>query len=122
MRDYCAVLIDSSFKKYLGSSQSISIQSLPSLCGMNVTIVVCCCPVNHQCPRTEEQFQCHSGHCIPGSYRCDQDRDCSDASDEMGCPFQSCHDYEFRCNNTVGFKPSSRRPGAWPTNDIAIKI
>ncbi|KAL6458080.1 hypothetical protein MHYP_G00333100 [Metynnis hypsauchen] len=32
------------------------------------------------------QFQCKNGRCIPTPWRCDDDDDCSDNSDEENCP------------------------------------
>ncbi|KAK9519611.1 hypothetical protein VZT92_022327 [Zoarces viviparus] len=31
------------------------------------------------------QFQCKNGRCIPTLWRCDDDDDCSDSSDEENC-------------------------------------
>ena len=31
------------------------------------------------------QFNCESGDCVPGDYRCDGYFDCEDYSDEIGC-------------------------------------
>ena len=31
------------------------------------------------------EFQCDNGNCIPRSWRCDNDTDCHDGSDEVGC-------------------------------------
>jgi len=31
------------------------------------------------------QFQCKNGRCIPTPWRCDDDDDCSDNSDEENC-------------------------------------
>ncbi|KAM7401103.1 hypothetical protein PAMA_005341 [Pampus argenteus] len=33
------------------------------------------------------QFQCNNKRCIPTIWRCDDDNDCSDNSDEENCPF-----------------------------------
>ncbi|KAL7891315.1 hypothetical protein AOLI_G00007910 [Acnodon oligacanthus] len=33
------------------------------------------------------QFQCKNGRCIPTPWRCDDDDDCSDNSDEENCPW-----------------------------------
>ena len=41
------------------------------------------------------EFQCHDGACILGKYRCDYDRDCRDASDELGCGPTNCSAHFF---------------------------
>lgn len=38
----------------------------------------------------ESIFRCKNGVCISSKHRCDRDPDCSDASDEMGCPPVDC--------------------------------
>ncbi|GAB6018614.1 hypothetical protein CHUAL_000299 [Chamberlinius hualienensis] len=44
---------------------------------------------------------CRNGQCIPAQYRCDNDYDCTDGSDEIGCrgPLESCQPNEFQCQN-----------------------
>ncbi|CAL8306439.1 unnamed protein product [Lota lota] len=45
------------------------------------------------------QFQCDNGRCIPTLWRCDDDDDCSDNSDEENCPKKTCATTDFACNN-----------------------
>lgn len=40
-------------------------------------------PHSGNCGR--DNFQCHSGKCIPKDYVCDADYDCEDQSDEANC-------------------------------------
>ncbi|XP_069934581.1 low-density lipoprotein receptor-related protein 8 isoform X17 [Oryctolagus cuniculus] len=47
----------------------------------------------------EHQFQCRNGRCIPSVWRCDEDDDCSDNSDEDDCPKKTCADSDFTCDN-----------------------
>lgn len=35
--------------------------------------------------RSETEFRCKSGKCIPLSWRCDHDEDCPDGDDEFDC-------------------------------------
>ncbi|XP_060603556.1 bone morphogenetic protein 1-like [Ruditapes philippinarum] len=54
--------------------------------------------VIHSCHHT--QFECANGKCIDMSYRCDNDDDCGDDSDEQGCTGGSntgCAADEWRC-------------------------
>ncbi|XP_058511442.1 low-density lipoprotein receptor-related protein 8 isoform X14 [Ochotona princeps] len=50
-----------------------------------------------ECP--EDQFRCRNGRCIPSVWRCDEDDDCSDNSDEDDCPKKTCADSDFTCDN-----------------------
>uniref|UniRef100_A0A673XNI0 Low density lipoprotein receptor-related protein 8, apolipoprotein e receptor n=1 Tax=Salmo trutta TaxID=8032 RepID=A0A673XNI0_SALTR len=45
------------------------------------------------------QFQCKNGRCIPTLWRCDDDDDCSDNSDEENCPKKTCATTDFACEN-----------------------
>nr|XP_033773060.1 low-density lipoprotein receptor-related protein 8 isoform X1 [Geotrypetes seraphini] len=47
----------------------------------------------------ENQFQCRNERCIPSVWRCDEEDDCSDNSDEDGCPKNTCAETDFTCNN-----------------------
>ncbi|XP_037133047.1 low-density lipoprotein receptor-related protein 8-like isoform X3 [Syngnathus acus] len=45
------------------------------------------------------QFQCNNKRCIPTLWRCDDDDDCSDNSDEENCPRKTCAAAQFACLN-----------------------
>ncbi|KAK7158814.1 hypothetical protein R3I94_005221 [Phoxinus phoxinus] len=45
------------------------------------------------------QFQCTNMRCIPIIWRCDDDDDCSDNSDEENCLKNTCAPLEFACAN-----------------------
>ncbi|KAE8610258.1 hypothetical protein XENTR_v10012062 [Xenopus tropicalis] len=47
----------------------------------------------------EGQFQCRNQRCIPSVWRCDEDDDCADNSDEDDCPKTTCGEDEFTCNS-----------------------
>ncbi|XP_055715641.1 low-density lipoprotein receptor-like isoform X8 [Phlebotomus papatasi] len=50
---------------------------------------------------TDDKFRCKNGRCIPKHWKCDQERDCSDGSDEDVdvCHPEGCKSYEFMCVN-----------------------
>lgn len=45
------------------------------------------------------EFQCKSGRCIPLNFRCDQENDCGDHSDEFECGNVTCAASQFACAN-----------------------
>ncbi|XP_068809290.1 low-density lipoprotein receptor-related protein 8 isoform X1 [Struthio camelus] len=47
----------------------------------------------------EDQFQCGNKRCIPAIWKCDEDDDCSDNSDEADCPRKTCAESDFTCDN-----------------------
>ena len=44
------------------------------------------------------RFQCHNGECIPSTWVCDHDNDCSEGSDESSCPYAKCEKGKFQCS------------------------
>ncbi|XP_055611929.1 putative vitellogenin receptor [Uranotaenia lowii] len=49
--------------------------------GTKVTVQASC---------AEEEFQCDNGSCIPKAARCNDSKECSDGSDELGCDYFLC--------------------------------
>ncbi|XP_047645016.1 low-density lipoprotein receptor-related protein 8 isoform X8 [Phacochoerus africanus] len=47
----------------------------------------------------ENQFRCRNERCIPSLWRCDEDDDCSDNSDEDDCAKKTCAESDFTCDN-----------------------
>ncbi|KAI5724237.1 hypothetical protein M8J77_000155 [Diaphorina citri] len=47
---------------------------------------------------TPEQYKCATDECIPAVWRCDNQADCADKSDETGC-VAKCDISEFRCGS-----------------------
>ncbi|KAL1426766.1 hypothetical protein MTO96_017995 [Rhipicephalus appendiculatus] len=68
-----------------------------------VLITVACCGVrtvdaSSQC--STSQFKCaRHEKCIPKTWRCDDENDCGDGSDEENCEKRTCSDMEFACAN-----------------------
>jgi len=60
------------------------------------------------------QFRCQSNHCVDMEFVCDGDKDCQDASDEIGCPTRFpdgryCPANKFQCDSTVSLANSHWR-------------
>ncbi|XP_031769122.2 very low-density lipoprotein receptor isoform X10 [Galleria mellonella] len=53
---------------------------------------------------TSSEFRCKTGRCIPLSWRCDNEKDCSDGSDEEPgtCKVEACDPEEFTCRGKHG--------------------
>ena len=45
------------------------------------------------------EFKCESGQCIHQNWKCDFERDCTDGSDEKGCPKKECASHRLTCAN-----------------------
>lgn len=62
--------------------------------------------VEQLCSKNGIQFQCANGRCIPNEWRCDNEDDCLDGSDEIdenghNCFKETpCPEATIRCNNT----------------------
>ncbi|XP_067120265.1 very low-density lipoprotein receptor-like isoform X1 [Centruroides vittatus] len=65
-----------------------------------VVLIVCLASIHStrgQC--SSHQFQCTNRRCVPLTWRCDEDFDCEDHSDEQNCDVRTCSVTEFKCAN-----------------------
>lgn len=73
----------------------------------------CSCPPNQELTKTgacrslfanatcfPNDFICDNGNCISRFWKCDEDDDCGDKSDEKFCSDFQCKPNEFQCKNT----------------------
>jgi hypothetical protein len=76
--------------------------------GSSVSTTSC---YQRQCGCSSGQFTCNNNKCVPSSYRCDDDNDCGDRSDERGCSSGSSSDDSscFPASSTVILESGLRR-------------
>ncbi|XP_053616138.1 very low-density lipoprotein receptor isoform X10 [Plodia interpunctella] len=67
---------------------------------------------------TSSEFRCKTGRCVPMSWRCDNEKDCSDGSDEdpLTCKVEPCGPEEFTCRSSLG-KHGECVPLTWMCDD-----
>ncbi|XP_036701186.1 low-density lipoprotein receptor-related protein 8 isoform X12 [Balaenoptera musculus] len=74
------------------------VQGLPVGCVcVDLSLRAVCAGSVKECE--EDQFRCRNERCIPSVWRCDEDDDCSDNSDEDDCPKKTCADSDFTCDD-----------------------
>merc|ERR1712154_526721 len=50
-------------------------------------------------PCNGTDFQCKNGQCIQDDWVCDTEADCTDGSDEVGCPTDCSGSHQLKCKN-----------------------
>lgn len=103
----CSIDADASGRTtcYLGCMESASCQDLQALfCRSSLpSAATLSCAAACDDLSSGSDFTCGDGDTISGSWKCDGDEDCSDGSDELGCPTFQCADgdtvpADFRCD------------------------
>ncbi|XP_030852501.1 low-density lipoprotein receptor-related protein 8-like [Strongylocentrotus purpuratus] len=62
----------------------------------------------------ENQFQCDNNNCIQSIWKCDNEDDCGDNSDETVCGQLACSSAEFECvDSGAGNGGSTCIPARW---------
>ncbi|XP_040202403.1 low-density lipoprotein receptor-like isoform X4 [Rana temporaria] len=71
-----------------------------------------------------DQFQCNDGKCINRSLRCNQEHDCDDLTDEIGCVNDkpTCSPDQFKCNDGKCINVSLRCNGEHDCDDHSDEI
>ncbi|XP_016104637.1 low-density lipoprotein receptor-related protein 2-like [Sinocyclocheilus grahami] len=67
---------------------------------LQLLLIITLCVLHCDCQGSSCEvgsFRCGTGRCIPASQRCDGTTDCSDNSDEFGCPEPTCESAQFQC-------------------------
>ncbi|KAJ8982348.1 hypothetical protein NQ317_013098, partial [Molorchus minor] len=59
--------------------------------------VMTCPSVDNSC--SSDHFACGNGYCVPKGWRCDEEDDCGDNSDEFQCGSHSCPPSSFICGD-----------------------
>ncbi|ELV14038.1 Low-density lipoprotein receptor [Tupaia chinensis] len=73
-------------------------------------------------PCSALEFHCGSGECIHSSWRCDNDPDCKDKSDEDGCNTATCRPDEFQCSDGTCIHGSRQCDREYDCKDMSDEL